>query len=332
MLRYSSSAKHIPLPPPLDIYGSTVSPIPPSHLLPSSHIQNQPLPPPPPVEPVTTATCIVTGSTGTRDNNGNISNSNTPHSGGSSGASRSQVASPLFNIRYKSMTNVNNINNNHSSSPPLPVTYGYCQSSGKVAINSNGTLNSSDSSRQTSTSSTSKDLMIKDQVTTSSHQVRSGGKKRQQKLSKPKSLNNIFRELTSVLTSSPTTSDPMTDGREDEVSVSPDGNLSGVSSGGHFMIRDISNIRRHRSSHLHQTTTYSSNDSSICFSSGGNLNHLNNNNNDSAGHRDDDKTCVNDIKKIDSRNASPSSVVKELPTQPQSHHQHQEPKLGTVYL
>ena len=91
---------------------------------------------------------------------------------------RSGITTPIFNIRYKSMTNI-------SLSPPPPahaVIMNPCSCSCNPVSGCSGTLESSNSGRQTSSS---KDPFRDPRAKT-------------RKLSKHKSLNNIFREIASA--------------------------------------------------------------------------------------------------------------------------------------
>lgn len=94
--------------------------------------------------------------------------------------SRSQTTSPLFNIRYKSLTNLHSVA--VSPSPPLlpptqPVTGSF-----------NSTLDSSNSGRQTSSASAGSKDPFKDP------------KPKTRKLSRPKSLTNLFWDMAAAVT------------------------------------------------------------------------------------------------------------------------------------
>ena len=175
MLRYSSSAKQIPVASLEDSSGNR-------HFA-NNHNKL----------PVTQVDSFINNFNNNNDNiiaNNDVSGGHNPCLGNNGSnnccmnSRRSVVtSSPIFNIRYKSLNNINMVPS--AGSPPHPS----CQVLGGNH-DSNGTLDSNNSSGKKTNSTGSK-----------------GGSpiyeslKKSKKLSKPKSLNNIFREIATVFSS-----------------------------------------------------------------------------------------------------------------------------------
>ena len=208
MLRYSSSARHIPL-----LAGGFTQRLEEEEQESSSGSRNNIL-----AEqqehPVSSTPHVSAGERKSPTGNQNISNNDTKghlHVAGNNNnnnnfnchinnnnnnysisSGRSLVTSPIFNIRYKSLTNINFVPPVALVSPSIPINT--CLVSGGNEKTATLDSNNSSSGKKTncSSSNTSKGSPIYESICK---------KNNKKKLSKPKSLNNIFRELASAFSS-----------------------------------------------------------------------------------------------------------------------------------